>query len=117
MALAVAVCALGLAELWAPFASVQGDGSRVWSSLTVLLAGAPLALRRRAPLAVALVGMLPFPLLVGLGPAYVLFWGGFLPLGIALFSVARHGSGRQPSRKPSCAAARRLARVRSFFRG
>lgn len=96
LALAAVLCALGLAELWVPFESVQGEGSRAWTSGSVVLLSVALAARRLAPLPVALVVLLGFPLLHLLTPMLVVFWGGFLPMCVALFSVARHGSGRQP---------------------
>lgn len=96
VALAAALCALGLLELWVPFESVQGDGSRAWTSACVVLLSGALTARRLAPLPVALVVLLGFPALHQLTPALVVFWGGFLPMCVALFSVARYGVGRQP---------------------
>jgi signal transduction histidine kinase len=96
IALAAGLCVLGLLELWVPFESVQGDGSRAWTSASVVLLAGALTARRLAPLPVALVVLLGFPVLHQLTPALVLFWGGFLPMCLALFSVARYGAGRRP---------------------
>ncbi|GAA1918807.1 sensor histidine kinase [Nocardioides marmoribigeumensis] len=95
-ALAAAVVAAGLAELLVPFASVQGSGSRAVTSAAVVVVGGVLCLRRVAPLATAAVALLAWPALFSLTPLYVLFWGQFVPMAIALFSVARHGRGRAP---------------------
>ena len=94
--LAVAVVAVGLAELVTPFASVQGTGSRPVTAVVVVLAGGVLALRRRAPLATAAVALLAWPAAFSLTPLPVLFWGQFVPMCVALFSVSRHGRGREP---------------------
>jgi signal transduction histidine kinase len=96
VALAAGLCALGLLELWVPFESVQGDGSRAWTSASVVLLAGALAVRRLAPLPVALVVLLGFPVLYEFTPVLVVFWGGFLPMCVALFSVARYSAGRQP---------------------
>ncbi len=40
--------------------------------------------------------LLAWPVLFLLGPVYVLFYGQFVAMGIALFTVARHGRGRDP---------------------
>jgi signal transduction histidine kinase len=94
--LAVAVCAVGVAEVWVPFDSLQGSGSATLTTVSVMLCSLPLALRRRYPLAVVAVVMLTWPVVLLVGPVYVLFYGAFVPMGIALFTVARHGRGREP---------------------
>jgi signal transduction histidine kinase len=94
--LAVVVCAIGLAEVWVPFDSRQGTGSAPLTTASVLLCCLPLALRRRYPLAVVAVVMLTWPVVLLVGPVYVLFYGAFVPMGIALFTVARHGRHREP---------------------
>jgi len=95
-ALAVVITAVGVAEIWVPFSSVQGQGSRVTSTLLVVLAGLPLAVRRSHPLPVLLVITLSWPVVYSVTPVLVLFFGTFVPLGVALFSVARYGRGRAP---------------------
>ena len=95
-ALAVLVIAIGIAEIWLPFSSVQGEGSRTTSTLVVILLGLPLALRRVKPLATALVVLFIWPVVFTFTPLLVLFWGHFVPMLIAVFSVARHGRGREP---------------------
>lgn len=95
--LALVVVVLGLAELWVPFESVYGDGSPVVSSIGVVLAGGALALRRlrtEACVAVFLIW-----LVIGiatLGHMHALFFGQVVPFMLALYSLARHGSGRLP---------------------
>lgn len=63
-ALAVLVTAIGVAEIWLPFSSVQGEGSRTTSTLVVILLGLPLALRRVEPLATAVVVLFIWPVVL-----------------------------------------------------
>jgi len=95
-ALAALVTAIGVAEIWLPFSSVQGDGSRATSTLVVLILGLSLALRRVMPLGTALVVLFTWPVIFTFTPLLVLFWGQFVPIMIAVFSVARYGRGREP---------------------
>ena len=95
-ALAIGLAGLGTAEVWVPFSSRQGTGSAPYTTLAVLLACAPLAFRRVAPLAAAAATFVTFPLLNQLGDVYILFYGTFVPMGVATYSVARHGRGREP---------------------
>ena len=60
-ALAVLVTAIGVTEIWVPFASVQGEGPRATSTALVLILGLSLALRRVMPLTTALVVFLTWP--------------------------------------------------------
>ena len=96
VALAVAITATGIAEIWVPFSSVQGEGSRVTASVVTLLMGLPLAFRRTHPLPVVLCVVLVWPLVYSVTPTLVLFFGQFVPLAVAVFSVARYGRGREP---------------------
>ncbi len=96
LALAVGLTVMGLLELWVPFESVQGDGSKVAGSIGVLLMTLPLVARRTAPVLATAVVVSALPLLHAAGALPVLFWGGFVPIVVATFSVARHGTGRQP---------------------
>jgi signal transduction histidine kinase len=91
---AVLLAGIGVAELWVPFASVEGEGSR-WPTTAVVLAGClALAFRRVAPLATAGFVLALWPAAYTIVPLLVVFWGGFLPMVVAVFSVARHGRGR-----------------------
>ena len=90
------VVATGVAEIWVPFPSVLGEGSRLLSTSVVVLLGTTLALRRRWPLATALVVLWSWPLVFAVEPLLVLFWGQFVPMAVALFSVARYGRAREP---------------------
>ncbi len=95
LALAAAVAALAMVEVWLPLPSVLGEGSRVVSSAVALLACAALTQRRTHPLLAALVVLLGWPLAYMLTPILVLFWGQFVPIVVALYSVARYGDSRQ----------------------
>ena len=93
---ALALATLGVAEVWVPFSSVQGDGSRWLSSAVVVLGCAALAFRRVAPLATALWVLGLWPVVFTLQPILILFWGQFVPMVVAVYSVARHGRHREP---------------------
>ncbi|MGZ4478827.1 MAG: sensor histidine kinase [Nocardioidaceae bacterium] len=94
--LAVTVLVVGVAEVWVPFSSRQGSGAAWPSTLSVVMLAVPLAWRRTRPLAVTAVVLVVMPLAFAVTPVYVLFFGQFVPVGIAVFSVARHGRGREP---------------------
>ena len=95
-ALALAVTAAGLAEIWVPFSSRQGNGSMAASSVVTVVVGLALIARRTRPLAVAAVVAGSWIVVFTFVELYVLFWGQFVPLAVALFSVARYGRGRIP---------------------
>ena len=110
-AIVVGVLAAGLVEVIAPTSSRQGEGDVTVSAIQVVVVALALWWRRTRPLAtvaVVLGGLwVPDVLAVsGLtGPAYVLFYGGLVPILIATFSVARHGRGRTPYVGAALAAA------------
>lgn len=95
--LAATVTAVGLAEVWVPFDSVQGEGARTTSTMGVLAVGLALTQRRRHPFAAGMAVLLTWPLLYLFGPQHILFFGQFVPLAIAVFSMARHGRHRVPA--------------------
>jgi DNA-binding CsgD family transcriptional regulator len=95
-ALAVLIGALGVAEIWVPFPSVSGEGSRGVSTVLVLLVSFALVFRRRWPLGTALFVMLSMLVAGSVTPILILFWGQLVPMLVAVFSVARHGRGREP---------------------
>ena len=89
------VLVTGLGEIWVPFDSRQGDGNLTAATLEVAVAASALWWRRSHPvrsLAVILAALF-LPQLVA--PGFLLFFGHFVPICIAVFSVARHGTGRQ----------------------
>ena len=96
VALAAAVTAVGVAEIWVPFSSRAAEGSAPVSTLLTVAAGVALTQRRTFPLPTALVVLWSWPLAFTIEPMYVLFWGQFVPMAVAVFSVARHGRGRLP---------------------
>ena len=93
-ALAVLLAAIGVAEVWVPFTSVMGEGSKTLATVVVVITCLTLAVRRTVPLTCALVVLLTWPLVFTVAPMLVLFWGQFVPMAVAVFSVARHGRGR-----------------------
>ena len=104
--LAGAVTGAGLVEIWVPLESRQGHGSAAVSSAATVVAGLALTQRRHHPLAAGLATLLVWPVLAVVGgPIYVLFFGQFLPMAIAVFSMARFGAGRVPFLGAAAAAA------------
>ena len=94
--LALAVTGAGLAEIWVPFESRQGDGSAVATAAAAVLAGLALTQRRTHPLVACLAVLAVFPAVALVAPLYVAFFAQFLPMAVAVFSVARYGEGRAP---------------------
>ena len=95
LALAAALAVIAVAEVSIPLPSVLGEGSRGVSLTVAVVACVVLAWRRTAPLLVALCVLLGWPVAYTLTPVLVLFWGQFVPIVVALYSVARYGSARQ----------------------
>jgi signal transduction histidine kinase len=93
--LAAGIATVGVAELWVPFVSMEGQGSRELSTAVVLVLCVALAFRRVRPLPSALVVLTTWVAVYAVTPVHVLFWGQFVPMVVAVFSVARHGSGRR----------------------
>jgi signal transduction histidine kinase len=93
-AVAVLLLALGLAEIWAALPSRGGSGSGLWSSVAVVLCTVPLVARRIRPVAVVAIIAGGLSVLYARVPLYVLFYGTFVPIALAGFSVARHARGR-----------------------
>lgn len=91
---AVVLTTLALIEIWLPLPSVEGSGSPVTSSVVVVILCLALAFRRVWPLATALVVLVTWPIAFSIQPILVLFWGQFVPIIIATYSVARHGTRR-----------------------
>ncbi|WP_353829212.1 sensor histidine kinase [Agromyces sp. SYSU T0242] len=93
VAVAALVAALGLGEVWVPFDSVQGSGSPVLGSIAIVLCAGLLAMRRRVPLLLVGVPLIWVAAFIATsGEMLVLFFGGFLPILLALYTGARHGS-------------------------
>ena len=96
LALALGVTAVGVAEIWMPFQSRAGDGDPAASTAVAIVLGAALTQRRAHPLATVVVALGAWPVAFLLVPVYVLFFGQFVPMAVAVFSAARHGPGRVP---------------------
>ncbi len=94
--LAAAVVAAGVAEVLVPFSSRQGVGSVGVTVAAVVVAGLALTLRRTHPLLAGAVVLATWLLAMSVASVYVLFFGQFVAMAIALFSMARYGSGRVP---------------------
>jgi signal transduction histidine kinase len=95
-AIAVLIGAVGVAEIWVPFVSVAGEGSREVATVLVVLDSLALTFRRRWPLATALFVLFSWPVVSTITPLLVLFWGQFVPMIVAVFTVTRYGRGREP---------------------
>ena len=87
-ALAVALFALGQAETWTPFKTSLGHGSSIVAAALGAAMTLPLAFRRLAPVAVALLVAVPTPLIAAFTPVRLLFFGGFLPLLVVTYTLA-----------------------------
>jgi signal transduction histidine kinase len=87
---------LGAAEVLVPFESRQGDGNAATTIAAVGAVSAALLWARRQPL----VSVLAMPLAWGaaalVAAPYILFYGAFVPLQIAVFMGARFTRGRGP---------------------
>ncbi len=94
--LAVVVGVVGLAEVWVPFSSVQGDGSAAATTVAVVLSALAVSQRRRHPLPAQLVVLFSWFAVMAVSTTLVTFFGQFVTMGIAVFSTARHGRGREP---------------------
>jgi signal transduction histidine kinase len=99
------VVAVGIAEIWVPFESRQGGGSAVTCTLGVVVSGLALTQRRNHPFGAGVAVILVPPVMWLVSPTYVLFFGQFLPMAVAVFSLARHGRGRVPFYGAAVAAA------------
>jgi signal transduction histidine kinase len=95
VALAIALGVLAAFETLVPFSSAVGEGNSSLTLAVALLSCSALAVRRRWPLPSALVVVLCWPVVYSVTPLVVLFWGEFVPIVIALFSVARYAGSRQ----------------------
>jgi signal transduction histidine kinase len=93
-AFALVLTTLALVEIWLPLPSVAGSGSPVTSSAVVAILCLTLSFRRVWPLATALVVLATWPIAFSIQPILVLFWGQFVPIVVATYSVARHGTRR-----------------------
>jgi signal transduction histidine kinase len=72
----------------------MGDGSPVASSVVVVLIGIAVALRRVRPALVLAAVLSISALAYAFAPVYVQFWGGMVPLMLAVYTVARHEVAR-----------------------
>ena len=96
VALAAAVTAVGLAEIWVPFESRQGEGSPAASTAQLLIVGVALTQRRRRPVLSGVVVLWTWAVLDAFTPMYVLFFADFVPMAVAVFSMARSRGERVP---------------------
>jgi signal transduction histidine kinase len=88
LALASVLFALGQAEAWVPFRTSLGHGSATAAALLGAAMTLPLAARRSRPIVVAVLVVLPVPLVGAVTPVRLLFFAGFLPLLIVTYTIA-----------------------------
>jgi signal transduction histidine kinase len=86
--IALVLCALAQAEVWVPFNTSLGAGSSATAAALGVAMTLPLAFRRVAPVAVAVLVCLPAPVVAAFVPVRLLFFGGFLPLILITYTVA-----------------------------
>jgi signal transduction histidine kinase len=87
-AIALVLCALGQAETWVPFNTSLGHGSKAAAAALGIAMTVPLAVRRLAPIAVALLVSLPTPIVAAFTSVRLLFFAGFLPLILVTYTLA-----------------------------
>jgi signal transduction histidine kinase len=88
LALASVLFALGQAEAWVPFRTSLGHGSATVAALLGAAMTLPLAARGSRPIVVAILVVLPVPLVGAVTPVRLLFFAGFLPLLIVTYTIA-----------------------------
>jgi signal transduction histidine kinase len=96
LALATLVLILGVAEALVPFESRQGIGNAATTVTAVGASAAALLWARRQPLVSVLAMPLAWGVAALVAAPYVLFYGAFVPLQIAVFMGARFSRGRGP---------------------
>lgn len=94
--LALAVLVPGTAETVVPFASRQGTGDVPTTLVTVVALSVALLWARRVPLLPICVVAATWLVVSQLSMPYILFYGGFVPIQIAVFMGARFAVGRGP---------------------
>jgi signal transduction histidine kinase len=87
-ALALMLFATAQAEAWTPFSTSLGSGSSAVAAALGAVMTLPLALRRLAPLAAAVLITVPTPVVAAFTPVRLLFFGGFLPLLVVTYTLA-----------------------------
>jgi signal transduction histidine kinase len=92
---AVLLAVVAVLEIWVPLSSLTGTGSPVLSTVVAVILCLSLSGRRAWPLPSALLVVSTWPIVYTFQPVLVLFWGQFIPIVIATYSVARHSSRRQ----------------------
>ena len=94
LAIAAGVGVVGTLETLVPFGSRQGQGSARDTVAAVAAVAAALTLRRLSPVATAAAVTATLAGAMAVGHLYLLFYGQFVPLGIALYAVTRRERGR-----------------------
>lgn len=95
VALATLIAVIASIEILLPLPSVMGDGSRGTSLVMAWIACAALVSRRTHPLPTTVAVMVTLVAFSELASVLVLFWGQFVPIVFAVYSVARYGTRRE----------------------
>jgi signal transduction histidine kinase len=93
--LTATVLVLSVAELWVPFTSLMGSGSRSVDTLPAVVSSLSLLWCRRWPAVPAVLTPLVWAPAFVAGDAYVTFWSTFVVLLISLFMAGRFAGPRQ----------------------
>jgi len=88
-----ALAVLGLLEIWVPLPTAGGQGSPVSRTVLVLVVCGLLMVRRRWPVATCVLIVCSWPAVNTVEPALTPWWGLFVPVLVAVFTVGRY----QPS--------------------
>ena len=90
---AAALAVLGLLEIWVPLPTAGGQGSPISSTVLVLVVCGLLTVRRRWPVTTCVLIVCSWPAVNAVEPALTPWWGLFVPVIVAVFTVGRY----QPS--------------------
>jgi signal transduction histidine kinase len=94
VALALSLLVLAELETLVPFHTSLGNGSKLVAAVLGAAMTVPLAFRRLAPVAAAAAICVPTPVVAALTDVRLLFFGGFLPLLIVVYTLASRARSR-----------------------
>lgn len=94
LGLAIGLALLGITEAAIPLETVMGAGPLVLAGVLAGLTPLALVIRRSYPLWALAAVVFPWAGLSLVVSVPVMFWGGLIPLGVATYSAARHGTSR-----------------------
>jgi signal transduction histidine kinase len=91
---AVALLIAGVLEALVPFHTSLGSGSKAVAALLCVAMTIPLAVRRVTPIGAAFAVCIPGAIVAAVTDVRLLFFGGFLPLLLVVYTLAVHARSR-----------------------